>query len=200
LAKGFAVLSDKRIYFKGTVFSRIGKRFFKTQEEKIVDVQDVTGTGFVKNSPIWALFLSICFFVAFFVWALIMTIQDAYPPSAFFALLAPAMGFLSMYFMGRQTLFEITFAGGAIAFNTVLLNKQEIQDFQRNIRLMKDAYEERQANTPQPVIVATPQPSPATPSSGNVADELGKYKGLFDSGVISEEEFNDIKSKLIGKL
>ena len=36
--------------------------------------------------------------------------------------------------------------------------------------------------------------------TGNVADELKKYKELFDQGAISEEDFNNIKSKLLGKL
>ena len=37
-------------------------------------------------------------------------------------------------------------------------------------------------------------------SFGEVADELKKYKELFDSGAISTEEFDNIKNKLMGNL
>lgn len=39
--------------------------------------------------------------------------------------------------------------------------------------------------------------SAAAPSSSGTAEELVKYKQLLDSGVISQEEYNDIKKKLL---
>ncbi len=47
LSSSFAVLSDKRVYFHGKAFVRNGKRFYVRKEKRIVDVQDVTGTGFI---------------------------------------------------------------------------------------------------------------------------------------------------------
>ena len=37
-------------------------------------------------------------------------------------------------------------------------------------------------------------------TSGSVADELQKYQGLLEQGVINAEEFDEIKRKLIDKL
>lgn len=53
----------------------------------------------------------------------------------------------------------------------------------------------------QPVPPPAPKVSPVNANANvNVADEFKKYKELFEQGVISEEEFNNIKSKLIDKI
>ena len=204
LSQGFAVLSDKRVYFKGTVLNRVTRgnksHFIKTREEKIVDVKDVTGTGFIYEKNVSGLVLAIIASLMglLSIPMIIFGIADYAPELTLFGfavLIAPVAAWIA-YFKNRRSLFEIVFAGGAIAFNTVWLNQQEIQDFQRNIRLMKDAIEDRQAATPQPVVIA----AESTSTSASTAEDLAKYKALFDSGAISEDEFNDIKAKLIGKL
>jgi len=106
---------------------------------------------------------------------------------------APAVIFWWLYFKSRKALFEISFAGGKIAFDTTWLNTQEIQDFQRNLRIVKDAHEERHG-------VQAVAHTVAAPIAPQASDELKKYKDLFDSGVITEEEFNEAKSKLLSKL
>lgn len=45
--KGFAFITDKRVYFKGSCLSGTGKTLTKTNEEKTVDVKDITGSGFI---------------------------------------------------------------------------------------------------------------------------------------------------------
>ena len=40
-------------------------------------------------------------------------------------------------------------------------------------------------------------PSPASPAGQSAADELKKYKELLDTGVITEEEFQEKKKKLL---
>ncbi len=47
LSKGFAVISNKRVYFRGSCFSGQGKALIKTDEERTVDIKDVTGSGFI---------------------------------------------------------------------------------------------------------------------------------------------------------
>ena len=50
------------------------------------------------------------------------------------------------------------------------------------------------------VAPAAPQASQASDSlSVSVADELVKLKNLMDQGVISDVEFNEMKSKLLSK-
>ncbi len=43
----FAVISNKRVYFRGSCFSGQGKSLVKTDEERTVDIKDVTGSGFI---------------------------------------------------------------------------------------------------------------------------------------------------------
>lgn len=47
LRRGFAIISDKRVYFRGSCFSGQGKDLKKTDEERTVDIKDVTGSGFI---------------------------------------------------------------------------------------------------------------------------------------------------------
>ena len=47
LKRGFAVISNKRVYFRGSCYSGQGKSLVKTNEERTVDIKDVTGSGFI---------------------------------------------------------------------------------------------------------------------------------------------------------
>lgn len=57
IKKGFAIVSNKRIYFQGTsysiVYDRRGKKKInKTSKSQTIDLKDVTGTGFEYTSSI----------------------------------------------------------------------------------------------------------------------------------------------------
>lgn len=65
LGNGFAILSDKRMYFKGRCYVRAGKGFFKKMEERVVDLNDITGTGFVHNKNVVTNIL----YKIFFAWS-----------------------------------------------------------------------------------------------------------------------------------
>ena len=45
IGNGFAVVSDKRVYFRGNMININGKRLMHRQTSKVVDLKDVTGTG-----------------------------------------------------------------------------------------------------------------------------------------------------------
>lgn len=47
LQNGFSVISDKRVYFRGSCFTGSGKNLIKSDEERVVDLKDVTGSGFL---------------------------------------------------------------------------------------------------------------------------------------------------------
>lgn len=59
LGNGFAVLSDKRLYFRGKCLHKKGKFYRTNTEEKSVDLKDVTGTGFEHINPIGILVAAI---------------------------------------------------------------------------------------------------------------------------------------------
>lgn len=219
LSRGFSVLSDKRVYFNGTCYTRSsGGKFSKTSETRIVDVKDVTGTGFVQFNPVWMIIVA---FINFVFWAMMLFMTDtvfgmAGPAPVYTAsgmetdytmqiimltlMVAPTIVLLVAAILNRRTLFEISFAGGGIAFNTAWLDKAEIETFQRNIRLAKDAYDERAEVQHADLIAAAVKAPVSIAPSSNVADELKKYKDLLDSGVLNQEEFDEAKAKLLGKL
>ena len=194
ISNGFAVLSDKRVYFKGNCFTRNEKNMFTNiKEEKIVDVKDVTGTGFIIDNALGALVSSI-------LMTLVTIILFGVYPSLFesgaisFTLIGITIFLWILFMVRRKSFFQITFSGGQILFKKSWFNDSEIQEFQRNIRLAKDAYEEKR-ETQQ-----TSNVSDNRESSNTITDELKKYKELLDSGVIDATEFETAKTKLLSKL
>lgn len=95
------------------------------------------------------------------------------------------------YLKKRKTMFQIQYAGGCIAFNVSYYAKAEIDDFQKQLRRTKDLAE---ASTPK-ITVAE---SPVQPSTQNsVPDELRKYADLLKEGLISQEEYDAMKKKIL---
>lgn len=61
--KGFAVITNKRVYFKGECLSGQGKHLTKTNEERAVDLGDITGSGFVQHRNFVYLIISAIMFI-----------------------------------------------------------------------------------------------------------------------------------------
>lgn len=47
MSRGFSIVSNKRVYFRGSCLSGKGKSLQKSDEERTVDIKDVTGSGFI---------------------------------------------------------------------------------------------------------------------------------------------------------
>ncbi len=180
LGNGFAVLSDKRVYFRGRCFARSGKHFSARKEERVVDVQDITGTGFVFNNPIWIFVLSIILFCG-----LIFSFTDFKEEiriiSAIGSILLGGIA-LAIYFSKKQTLFEISFAGGGIAFDVRWFPAEEAQSFQKNIKLISDAVKGQQKQVGGEL---------------SVANDLSKLADLLTQGLITREEYEAQKRTLL---
>ncbi|MCM1025256.1 MAG: SHOCT domain-containing protein [Roseburia sp.] len=98
------------------------------------------------------------------------------------------------YLMRRKTFFQIQYAGGCIAFNVSYYAKAEIDDFQKQLRRAKDLAEESASKAP--VLEAPVQPAAAAQNS--VPDDLQKYADLLKEGLISQEEYDAMKKKILG--
>lgn len=142
LGNGFAILSNKRVYFKGKCLIRKGKGFYSRTEERTVDLDDVTGTGFVHNNALWAKILCYCCIalVALGVYAFIGSIvTEEYTPIMLFIF---PFGFLALLFhflakIHSRSVFEISYAGGSIAFSLYWITMEEAEEFQKNLVLLK---------------------------------------------------------------
>lgn len=97
------------------------------------------------------------------------------------------------YLSKRKTLFRIEYAGGCIAFDVSFYAKAEIDDFQKQLRRAKDFAEETAT-----VKTVTADSTSQTHVQNSVPDELRKYADLLKEGLISQEEYDAMKKKILG--
>lgn len=97
------------------------------------------------------------------------------------------------YLLKRKTFFRIEYAGGCIAFDVSFYAKAEIDDFQKQLRRVKDLAEE--TTTIKTVAVDTPVQAP---TQNSAPDDLRKYADLLKEGLISQEEYDAMKKKILG--
>lgn len=109
-----------------------------------------------------------------------------------FLLLVVVLVGWTTYFCKKLKMFEISFAGGKIAFMSSSYNLEEMQNFQKSLRKAKDNY------TPAPQYVVN-NSAPMNNAVSSVTDELKKYKELLDTGVITQEEFDTKKKQLLSQ-
>lgn len=95
------------------------------------------------------------------------------------------------YLKKRKTMFQIQYAGGCIAFDVSLYAKAEIDDFQNQLRRVKDLAEESSSKIS---VTTVPMESSAFNS---VPDDLRKYAELLKEGLISQEEYDVMKKKIL---
>lgn len=60
---GAAILTDKRLYYFGRSFSKVGREINTASEEGVVSVEDISFTRFVHGSPISLLIAAVASFV-----------------------------------------------------------------------------------------------------------------------------------------
>lgn len=191
LENGFCTVTDKRVYFRGKCYTKSGNNYKSTKEEKTVDLKDVTGTGFTFIKHFWLMILAILCTIwavifSFIIVASLPRLNDFEILPSFlyliFLAILPTIVLWGLYLFLKVKVFEISFAGGKIAFKASSYNENEVNNFQRALRQAKDNYKE----------------APNTVSNSSGADELKKYKELLDSGVISQEDFDTAKKKILG--
>lgn len=207
LRKGFAVLSDKRVYFRGKAYEPNPRHGFHTKRvSSVVDLKDVTGTEVQSISPIGLIIIGIIFamipFLLFFLYSLFMGLHSIF--ATLIATLIPYFIFLAVYVpifrliykLNRKSLLLIMFGGSAgagIAFPITWYPAEESENFQKQLRIMKDLAvenaEKSTANTIREVMAQQP--------AASTADELEKYARLYKEGVITEEEFAEMKAKIL---
>lgn len=123
-----ALLSDKRVYLRGNMVDINSGKIERFNMQKTIDLEDITGTGFVYSSPqVWKLVLAI------------LTIP----------VIIPAILLIVSYLKGRNTLFFIEYAGGCIKFDASIYGLAESQDFERQIRRAKNHVKEEQTHAEQ---------------------------------------------------
>lgn len=203
LSKGFAVISDKRVYYKGTSFEFTGKKLTARKDARTVDLKDVTGTEVASFNPISIMVMAVMFIIAGIVLSMIgCSASSGGVGVGLFFIISVLMGggLLITYRLVRKTLLKINYAGGYIAVPLSWYPAQEGENFQKMLRIAKDnAIEEAENATANAVRTAMSNIAPQPQAAASTADELAKYAQLYKDGLISEQEFADIKAKLLAK-
>lgn len=108
-----------------------------------------------------------------------------------FALIIVGVVFICLYFIRKRTIFRIDYAGGNIGFDMSWISQEEAVNFQRALRMCKDAEDKRQFS---------PEVQNPVNNSGYVSapDELRKYYELLNQGIITQEDFEAKKKQLLG--
>ncbi len=136
VGKGVGVLTQKRFYYKGKNYSGMSKGKTSTSEEGIVSIEDISFTLFkhTRNTGelLLAIFLTILSPICGF------GLQGSPILLIFIPILFAAVLFYIRYFIFRYSLFQISFPGGEFSFDMRYYPISDIQDFQRQLHLLKD--------------------------------------------------------------
>lgn len=142
IKKGFAVLTHKRLYYYGENYQvGAGSKLTATNEEKVIDLRDITGTGFRYARELSYLLLGgVLILIAIMIGAIGVTLDNSMIMAIAAIPFAAAIERIVRYFIKRFTLFDIRFAGGALLFDVKWFPIVDAQNFHRQLRLTKDKF------------------------------------------------------------
>lgn len=204
--EAFAIISDKRLYSFGRSYD-IGTNLFgkktvrENKQSKTIDLKDITGTWEGSYRPICWLMVGIIhliLIIAGIIAGMILAVEQDTPTEALimFGLITVLLFFMIIYIIiyivSKIRVLAVQYNGSEMGFDMAYFTTEEIDDFQRNLRIAKDKVIESNRNTEQTV---SPMMQ-GTPHNGK-ADELVKMADLLSKGLISQEEFDKMKKELI---
>lgn len=150
--KCHALLTDKRVYLKGAFYHGNSHRLFKTIEEQILDLEDITRTGFVYHQlsmmeifiRIFIIMLGVVvlfspLFISFFIEDGYFMFTPLFSLYIIIFIIINVLLFFVRYIMSRKILFCIDCAGGSIKIDAKLIGLSDVQDFHKQMRRAKDA-------------------------------------------------------------
>ena len=131
-----AILTQKRLYLSGKTYIISKNTLTKLKESKIINVEDITGTGFVYTENKLLLIISIIIVMA----TLMASVSQQSLEGIKYGLLGFLITaiFMAIYFSTRKSLFKIEYAGGSISFDVKWFDIKESVKFQNMIYLLKD--------------------------------------------------------------
>ena len=111
-----ATLTNKRVYFSGSVFTINHKgEPVLLKQRKVVNTRDITGTGYLFYNPLkWAIYASIAAIVGI---ASAISMDGGAGTSGLLLGLIIAGGLGAVYYLKRMTLIAVEYAGGSLAFD-----------------------------------------------------------------------------------
>lgn len=180
ISNGFVILSNERVYFKGSCMYKVNGKYHSSDEERVLDLKDVTGTGFETINPIHLLWTAIGIWIlTFFYWISPLSTKGQQFDLIFCIGLVVGAVFAFRYITHKSTIFRIDYAGGNIAFDLVFASQNEAENFNKALRNAK--------NNIQPQSV-----------NNSFADELRQLNELLQQGIITQADFDIKKKQILG--
>jgi hypothetical protein len=104
-----------------------------------------------------------------------------------------------MPLMRRRPLMRAAMVGGGAYVAGKHAQRGQQREYDQEARL--EQLEGQQQQAPPPPPAAAPPPPPAAPAAPavDVVGQLTQLKGLLDSGVLTQDEFDAQKRKLLGE-
>ena len=144
LSDGFALLTDERLYIKGTYFLHTGSSYTRMADEQTIDVDSIADMEIVYYNPLRYMAAAIALLIVayasimlgvsgikFFLTTFSITVSIVFIIIVFLLSV--------IYSVNRRMLFEFTFYGGsALAFKYELLNDDEIKEFKSSVELIRN--------------------------------------------------------------
>lgn len=144
LAKGFGVLTDRRLYYRGISFDKVGGHYVKTDEDCTVDLQDITSSGFTYTKYLWilrsALASLLCGLFIFVLYFTRVIIDDSEFLSQFMFFMIVGIVLLAAYLYFKMTIYNVTFAGGSLSIKASAYGVREVRAFDKALRQAKDEH------------------------------------------------------------
>lgn len=137
LGNGFGILTDRRLYYRGKCFHKVGNHYLKTDEDCTVDLQDITSTGFTYTKRLWLLLTAVGFFLGALGIFVASEGENILAPLMIFLL---GVGVLIGYLYLKITTYIVTFAGGSLSLRASDYDIEKVREFDKTLHQVKDEY------------------------------------------------------------
>lgn len=102
-----------------------------------------------------------------------------------------------LYLKMKKTIFRIDYSGGNIGFDLNFITEEESHEFQKVLRNYKDI-DENNRNKSVDAAQQTVQTSVKTSAKvSSVPEKIKEYNELYQQGVLTKEEFETQKKRLL---
>lgn len=130
--KSSAVLTEKRLYCKGELFSGSGKSISSVKGEYVIPVEDISMTSFIHGQDIGGRIIGIILLLIGVV------LVFSFPPIGIISILAGVIFFFKSI-LDTSNILEVWFPGGHFRFDVKWYPLADMQEFQRQIHLARDS-------------------------------------------------------------
>jgi len=199
--KGYCILTDSRLYFSGKIYLSENNYSLSTNDNISLSLDAVYSVSRVKK-PIflYKIIMILSFIISvtllpslfFGFYSILRGWNKNYLSVLIYLAIIVTLPVLSslLYTMKKRSLILVEYNEGAIGLPSVYYLPKEIQDFIEKLKLAKDEF----------IFKKNKKSSFNNLSQrdyNSVAEELEKYKNLFENGTINENEYQTLKNRLI---